>query len=147
MALFNGRSNNLRNARKHAPLGLCMVVEPGADEEGSDGERHEGGGDREPDHPADFVLDVDHNGLGGQDDHGESVVVPVEEAVDPLPSLLRHRVELINAEGDAARPDPAAAYGQKGEAEEQHAELSLTRAFAKARVKLLLGALWWVKLW
>ena len=111
-----------------------MVVKPGADEEGCDGEGHEGGGDREPDHPADFVLDVDHQGLGDQDDNGESVIVPIEEAVDPFPSLLRRRVKLVNAEGDAARPDPAAAYGQQGEAEEQRAELSVTRAFAKARV-------------
>lgn len=120
-----GGDDHLHDAGEDAPLGEEVDVVLHPDEVEDDGDDHEGGRDPKPDRPADGVLDVDYKGEGDDEDDGEGHVVPVEEAVDPLPPLRRRRVELVDAERDAARPDPSGSDREEPEPDRQDPDLGL----------------------
>ena len=139
LALFVGSGDDLKNASEDASLGQDVDVEIGANEEEDDGEDHERGGEAEAQDPADGVLNVDDQGEDDDHDDGEGHVVPVEEAVDPSPPLLGRGVELVDAEGDAARPDAAGADGEEAEGQRENAELGFGRTGALVGLYLAWG--------
>lgn len=63
--------------------------------------------------PANRVLDINHNSLSEQQNHGKCGVVPVEETVNSFFPIVGGWIELIHTKRNAAWPNATGADGQK----------------------------------